>query len=325
VTAPECAAQCGRPSPNAVICGACADSLAAALTMAASIAGDLDDAIARQLRHGSGGRRSGDEQPLPVDLRAAEAARELRVELATAVHVTLAGRAWSCNDHSIAGMARWLLMHLGELTQHDRAAGVLFAVRRAVDRAAMVLDGPPPRQYAGPCPGCGCDVLGQPGAPVARCRGCGRTVEVAAQQDAMRAHLDDMLFTAAQLVGMAAALGQPVSEHTVRSWVRRRQLVARGEWPRDHGEPSATYRFGDVLILIARSSHRAGRLWATCKQSPPRRATNGRRLNGWSTSTPPSSARSTPTRPPPPPRRRHPCSTRSKTTGYRGHGRAASG
>jgi hypothetical protein len=58
VTAPECAAQCGRPSPSAVICGACADSLAAALAMAASIAPDLDDAVARQLRHGSGGRRS---------------------------------------------------------------------------------------------------------------------------------------------------------------------------------------------------------------------------------------------------------------------------
>jgi hypothetical protein len=121
-----------------------------------------------------------------------------------------------------------------------------------------VLDGPPPRQYAGPCPGCHADVLGQPGAPVARCKGCGATVEVAAQQDAMRAAMDDMLFTAAQLVSMAAYLGQPVSEHTVRSWVRRRQLVARGEWPRDHGEPSATYRFGDVLILIARSNRVRG-------------------------------------------------------------------
>lgn len=65
MTAPQCAAGCGSPSPQAVICAGCADALRAALTMAASIAPDLDGAAARQLRHGGGGRRAGDEQPLP--------------------------------------------------------------------------------------------------------------------------------------------------------------------------------------------------------------------------------------------------------------------
>lgn len=259
MTAPECAAQCGRPSPSAVICGACADSLAAALTMAASIAGDLDDAIARQLRHGGGGRRSGDEQPLPWDQRAALAAGALRAVLAD-----VTGRLVYEDGHlprramSIATMARWMERQVPRIAIRQDAAGIREDVQRAVTRAAMVLDGPPPREYAGPCPGCGADVLGQPGAPVARCKGCGAQVEVAAQQDAMRAAMDDMLFTAAQLVSMAAALGQPVSEHTVRSWVRRHQLVPKGEWPRDHGEPMATYRFGDVLILIARSNRVRG-------------------------------------------------------------------
>jgi hypothetical protein len=255
VTAPECAAGCGQPSPAAIICAACTGSLRAALELAASIAPDLDDAIARQLRHGSGGRRSGDEQPLPVDLRASDARRDLGVALLGAVADVISG-PWP--PATIAAMAEWLLASMAELAVHPLAGYEYHAIRRAVDRAAMVLDGPPPRQYAGPCPDCGADVLGQPGAPMARCKGCGAQVEVAAQQDAMRAAMDDMLFTAAQLVSMAAALGQPVSEHTVRSWVRRRQLVARGEWPRGHGEPSATYRFGDVLVLIARSNRVRG-------------------------------------------------------------------
>jgi hypothetical protein len=257
VTAPECAAQCGRPSPSAVICGACADSLAAALDFAARIAPDLDDAIARQLKHGSGGRRTGDEQPLPYDQRASVAASVLRNELYGWVR-ELRGDSDAWPGYDIGPCARWLADHMAAAAQHPKAADMLHEVRRAVDRAAMVLDGPPPRQYAGPCPICGYDVLGKPGSAIARCTQCGHAVEVRAQQDAMRAAMDDMLFTAAQLVSMAAALGQPVSEHTVRSWVRRRQLVARGEWPRDHGEPSATYRFGDVLILIARSQRVRG-------------------------------------------------------------------
>jgi len=255
VTAPECAAQCGRPSPNAVICGACTDSLAAALTMAASIAPDLDDAIARQLRHGSGGRRSGDEQPLPVDLRASDARRELATVLLEAVSDVISG-PWP--PATITAMAEWLIARMPELAVHPLAGHEYYAIRRAVTRAAMVLDGPPPRQYAGPCPDCHADVLGQPGAPMARCKGCGRQVEVAAQQDAMRAAMDDMLFTAAELVSMARALGQLVSEFTVRSWVHRGQLVAKGTRPRGNGQPMATYRFGDVLILIARSNRVRG-------------------------------------------------------------------
>jgi hypothetical protein len=227
--------------------------------MAASIAPDLDDAIARQLRHGSGGRRSGDEQPLPVDLRAADAARALRAVLAdvtgrlVAEDGNLPRRAMS-----IAAMARWTERQVPRIAIRQDAAGIREDVQRAVTRAAMVLDGPPPRQYAGPCPICGYDVLGKPGSAIARCTQCGHAVEVRAQQDAMRAAMDDMLFTAAELVSMARALGQLVSEFTVRSWVHRGQLVAKGTRPRGNGQPMATYRFGDVLILIARSQRVRG-------------------------------------------------------------------
>jgi hypothetical protein len=260
-SAPECAAGCGQPSPSAVICAACTGSLRAALELAASIAPDLGDAIARQLRHGTlaAGRRDG--QPLPYDLAASQAAVRLRAALLAAVcAVKGESEPWPQHSHepAIGVWAAWLARRVQRLAMAPDAAGIAFDVHHAVDRAVMVLDPPPDRVYAGPCPDCHADVLGQPGAPVARCKGCGRTVEVAAQQDAMRAAMDDMLFTAAQLVSMAAYLGQPVSEHTVRSWVRRRQLVARGEWPRENGEPSATYRFGDVLILIARSNRVRG-------------------------------------------------------------------
>lgn len=263
MTAPECATGCGSPSPSAIICGDCTTHLAAALTMAASIEPDLLDAVARQLHHGHG-KNSGSEPPLPYDPVASYARRHLAFTLTAAVYSVTGTAPWPIADPTISGMARWLGQHVSELAGSLRAARDYHAIRNAVDRCVKVLDGPPSTVYAGPCPQCGTDLLAPPGAAIVKCRFvtqvtasgqpvlCGTAVEVRVQQDAMRAELEDRLFTAAQLVSMAAALGKPVSEHTIRSWVKRHQLVPKGEWPRDHGEPSATYRFGDMLDLAAR-------------------------------------------------------------------------
>ena len=269
MTAPECATGCGSPSPSAIICGGCTDGLRGTLELAASIEADLLDAVARQLHHGHG-KNSGSEPPLPYDPAASDARRALAFALADAVWHLDPDR-WPIAEASIGGTARWLMEHVTELAASPRAGRDYHAIRDAVDRCARVLDGPPATVYAGPCPACGTDLLGVPGAAIVKCRFviqvtvngqpvlCGTAVDVRVQQDAMRAVLEDRLFTAAQLVSMAAALGRPVSEHTVRSWVKRRQLVPRGEWPREHGEPSATYRFGDMLDLAARNLRKASR------------------------------------------------------------------
>ena len=256
MTAPECATGCKRPSPSAIICAGCQASLHAALTMAADPEFDVNllDAVARQLKHGHGGRSASAEPPLPYDPAASDAARNLRLTMAAAMGRIdyPARRQWPPGvAHTISAIASHLAERVGEIAQHPLAAEMYHDIRHAVDRCVRLLDGPPATVYAGPCPGCGADLLGVPGVPLITCR-CGRPADVRLQQDAMRAVLEDRLFTAAQLVSMAAALGCPVSEYTVRSWVRRHQLVPRGTRPRGHGEPSATYRFGDLLDLASR-------------------------------------------------------------------------
>jgi hypothetical protein len=144
-----------------------------------------------------------------------------------------------------------MIQHIDRLRQHPRAGEAFHEIRRAVADCVRVLEPPPDRVYAGPCPGCGYDVLGQPGMTIAQCGRCQYAVNVAEQQAAMRYAIEDKLFTAAQLVSMAKATGNPVSEFTIRSWIRRHQLVAKGRWPRENGEPSPTYRFGDMLRLAA--------------------------------------------------------------------------
>lgn len=256
MTAPQCAAGCGSPSPQAVICAGCADALRAALTMAASIAPDLDGAAARQLRHGGGGRRAGDEQPLPVDLRAAGAAGVLRMALTEAAAALMAaghGEEYASRPMTIRAMAAFIAARVPALCQLPDAAVRYREIRRAVDRCAMVLDGPPERTYAGPCHGCGADLLGVPGSPVVTCRRCGEQADLAERQAAMRDAMDDMLGGAAWCARMAARLGMEVPESTVHSWVRRSQLVPRGSQPGRGGEPVPAYRLGDVLELIARS------------------------------------------------------------------------
>lgn len=250
--ATACAAGCGRPSPNAFLCGECTGELRGALLLAASIEGDLLAAVARQLRHGAG-RRTGDGQLLPYDPAASAARQALSLALADAIH-DMPGTRWPLPDTSIAGMAQWLLQHMGDVVQQPFAGRTHHEVASALARAVRVLDPPPERAYAGPCPGCGADVLAPPGAALARCRQCGCPVDVDAQQAAMRTAVEDMLGGAAWCVRMAARLGLHAPESTIYSWARRGQLAAHGQRaPERGGDPQPVYRLGDVLDLAARN------------------------------------------------------------------------
>jgi hypothetical protein len=240
-----CASGCGRPAPGATLCPACTGSLRATLQLAASIAGDLDDAIARQMRHGGSGRRTGTEPPLPIDLRASDAASELRLALAEAIHVMLPRRAWSATDHTMAGMARWLLMHLPELVRHDRAGDVHARVHDAVARCVRVLDAPPEHHPAGDCE-CGRPLLADAHADEARCA-CG--IVTAGIQERRRARADaaDVLGSADAISAALALLGITVSGGTIR------QLVTRGRLAR---RPDGQLAMSEVLAWVAQRDER---------------------------------------------------------------------
>jgi hypothetical protein len=254
VTAPACGS-CGSPTgDSSYLCTGCTRDLAALLLQAASIAPDLDDAVAKLLRRGSGGRRSEADAPLPVDLAASGIAYELRHRLGYWVNTTARSRPelWITRPgDSIAAMARWLAAHLADVRQLEGADRMLDDIGRRVHRALAVVDRKPERLYAGPCPQCGTDLLGQPGASVIECR-CGRVLEVSAQRDVMGDALWDTLGTVQWSVTAASALGVSLSEHTVRTWVKRKKLVSHGERPAAFGGTlQAVYRFGDVMKLAA--------------------------------------------------------------------------
>ena len=240
---------CGQPSPAAFICAGCEHQLARALLAAAAMAPDLEDAVARLMRRGNGGH-GGREVPLLVDPGAMAARDALKNTLLTWTRVFVTDE-WPSDD--IASIAFWLVRRLDRIRLHPAAGEMASDVHREVERAQRAIDRKPDSMYAGPCPRCGADLLGEPGVSVITCS-CGAHCEVSDQQDAMMSALWDMLGSVQWCVTAAGACGVRIPEGTAYSWIQRSQLVAHGSRPsmREGAPPVPLYRFGDMIELAAR-------------------------------------------------------------------------
>jgi hypothetical protein len=241
MTAPACGS-CGAPVADARLCQGCTRDLAELLLLAASIAGDLDDAVARLLKRGSGGRSSSPEPPLPVDLAASEAAHELRVELAVTVAELLKPGEDVKPDTRL--LARWLVAHLARIRQHDRAPQMLDAIRHRVHQALTVIDRPAERAPAGQCEACGTQLLAELGADEVRC-GCGILTVALQAKRRERAAAADVLGTPAAVSDALAAIGIAVPRGTITSWVSRGRIALR---------PGGMVAMSEVLAMKAQSS-----------------------------------------------------------------------
>lgn len=81
MTAQLCAV-CGSPVADAYVCTRDIAALAQALQAAAGHAEDAEAVLARQTRYGAGGR-GGNDEPLPVDLTAADRLRAVENTMTT--------------------------------------------------------------------------------------------------------------------------------------------------------------------------------------------------------------------------------------------------
>lgn len=246
MTDAKCATGCGRPSPSAALCAPCTTQLRSTLELASTLEEDLDDAAARLLRHGGSSGKRTDESPLPIDMRAIDAATALRIALAIPIEVMLRRRAWSCTDHTITGMARWLLGQLPELAQHERAGDAHRLIRDAVAQAVRVLEPPAELHPAGSCSECGARLLAEAGADQAECR-CGHVTTGLTAARAERAAAADVLGSATEISGALAMMGIGIPRGTITSWASRGRL---------HARPGGKYALSDVLALVSERDNR---------------------------------------------------------------------
>lgn len=142
---------CGRSSgDDAYTCTTCADTLRAALHeitghgLPHGLDTDLDIALAKQgTRPPDTGGRPGRacETPIPIDLRASEAAHILRNTLTTWVRLIHAdGSARPLPDDTLPAMAAWLLPLCGWLRHTDYGPDAIDEITAAVKQARRAVD-----------------------------------------------------------------------------------------------------------------------------------------------------------------------------------------
>jgi hypothetical protein len=82
MTAPVCRVpSCDRPVADAWVCQHCAHNLERALGDIPAVVHQLNLTLAKQTRYADRNERGGNEQPLPMDPQASDAASELRAHL----------------------------------------------------------------------------------------------------------------------------------------------------------------------------------------------------------------------------------------------------
>lgn len=276
---------CDRPVPDqAYVCDRCTDREAESLRIIASLAGEVESAVAKLVGHGLAvGGGGGHGHPLPVDLVAAEKAAAVGNTVSTwARHVALTRgvevprtrpplegpvcrtnicRHLSCaevrsprREVGVATAARFLTGQLGWLRHRPEAAEALGELHQAALQLQRLLGGRPPRWYAGQCwellddgQRCTAELYASPGASSVRCPECGKVHEAAYRKDWLLQEASDTLAHAELIARALTALGiEAVTGSRVRNLAARGRLVAHGADAADR----PLYRVGDVLDLV---------------------------------------------------------------------------
>jgi hypothetical protein len=239
---------CGKPVNGTVICRTCVVGLETSLVTIATMAPDLDVALAKQAQFGGtpGGRQT--EAPLPFDAAVSETASVVRSTLA----------AW-CDElwdtdftrpaRDLAPMALWLLARLARIAVHDEAGDCCDQIGDAAAQAWRAVDRPPERRYAGPCGICHRPMYVKPGRAVVTCREheppwTGAVNErrewMLGEAAAARAH-------AAAAVRILAVLEIRISAVQITRWAKAGRLTGHGTSP----DGRTLYRIGDLIALAA--------------------------------------------------------------------------
>lgn len=288
--------RCARPLPDtAYVDRECERGLGRdLLRLAELLDGDVLATVARLDRHGSGGGRSSEGSPLPVNLDASA-----RAVAAAAVVLEVAGRvslergvplpaSWpavgplcrhgiGCRHRSCyeirhrympapaVAAARWLVGQLGWVRYREWGPAAFDRLARAAASLVRVVDSPPERIYRGPCEQliedgwCDGELYSRAGADRVRCPKCGTEHLVDARARWLASLVRERSYTAADI-----AAAYPIRADTIRVWAHRGRIVAHGY----DGRGRPLYPLGEVLDLAAAEAGRR----ATAQARRQRRA-----------------------------------------------------
>ena len=254
---------CDRPTrDDGYVCDTDLDDFAKALGEVPWIDEEIDTTITKQRAATSGGSASA-ETALPYNAEASKRADSLRTALVTLVRF--------CNEEgvrssdpsndgpadNVVALSRWLLWRVDGLAFNDMAAEFIADVMTAVHDCRRIIDLPPERKYAGPCPECKRDLYHRPTAADVKCPGCGQVYDVAEvqawMQDRIREHMKDRLVTAHEGATLLGRMGLETPQREIGRWHERGLLASAGNAAGAvGGRERRLYRFDEILRLAAR-------------------------------------------------------------------------
>lgn len=204
-------------------------------------------------RIGAGHSSSGAPVPDDDGMEARSAIRVTLVSLARLIHdergFTLPADDVPAMGLYVANNATWLAAHPAA-DEHAKDLRDIAGDRRSWRLAYPARS---EKRYAGRCTTvdetsgveCGTDLYAVSGEATARCECCGEEYDVDAQQDQMRAIVQDSLARPIEIAGITLRLGIPVAYSTIASYAQRGRIVPHGH--DDKGR--ALFRVGDVIDI----------------------------------------------------------------------------
>lgn len=158
--------------------------------------------------------------------------------------------------------AKWLRLHVHELSTHPAAGEAVDEIASMVRLATSVIDRPREKLFAGACGSEDCDTVlwAKPGDDRVRCRECDAVFDVQDRREHMLIAASVLSVTRTEGASWISLLmDKRVPEPTWQAWVSRGKLHQVGSKLDSRGKMRATYRFGDMQDLAINWMARKGK------------------------------------------------------------------
>lgn len=254
--------ECGKPTRDAAyVCEDCLDRFTRVLNEMPWLDDELATTIGKLQAAATEGGSQSAEQAVMFNEAAAKRRTRLRHELVMAVRfcteegVRHQSPSTDLPADTIPAMARWLLWRTDGLAFNDMGGEFVKAITDAARSCRKIIDSPPERRYAGPCPECGRDLYHRPAAAEVACAGCGSRWDVGEVSDWMRhrinEHLADRMVTEAEGSTLLGRFGLETPRRRIAKWHEHGKLAEAGRTQPDArtGKTRRLYRWADLLVL----------------------------------------------------------------------------
>ncbi len=206
----------------------CAEHQQSFLDILADVPGRLNTmnvSIMKQaVMGGQGGKpQNDDDRPLPVNLGAADAQKELMVALAETCR-----RVRHCLPEgslpSYAGIPQWLTGLMPRIVAHPESVDWYHRIRNAYEATTKAIDLPPERVRAGKCTECESVLYTVEGHEKVRCRPCGITYQVWELQTLELLQVRNYQGTAAEVLRVLHRAEIKIRLTRLTKWADRKQV-----------------------------------------------------------------------------------------------------